>query len=64
MGDLIRFPKQASHEPRAGALVLHVAGAGVVLLADDVELELTPEQARELAGDLVELAADAEGVNA
>lgn len=51
-------PRPRSH--RGAAIVLQVTGPDVVLLADDVELTLTPAQARSLADDLLELADDAE----
>jgi hypothetical protein len=51
-------PRPRPH--KGAAIVLQVAGADVVFMADDVELTLTPEQARDLANDLLELADDAE----
>jgi uncharacterized protein YjeT (DUF2065 family) len=50
-------PKRAPR-PRGLAIVLSVTSSGLVLLADGVELELTPGQARELARDLREMADD------
>lgn len=42
------------------AVSLEARPGGVFLIADDIELGLTPEQARSLADDLDELADDAE----
>ena len=68
-GQLIPFrrPVRAAGTPvprprpvNGGAIVVQVTGPDVVVLADDVELELTPDQARELAQELLDLADDAE----
>lgn len=47
--------------PKGFAVVIASRAGSVSLTADDVELEFTPMQARELALDLMELARDAEG---
>lgn len=43
------------------ACALQVRDGLVFLAADDIELELSPEQARELSRDLAECADDADG---
>jgi hypothetical protein len=42
------------------AVVLEAHAGAVLLIADDIELGLTPEQARELGRELLELADDAD----
>lgn len=69
--DVLPFRRRSARRPahpgpppryRSGpALTLSVEDGDVVLLADSVRLELSPDQAADLAGDLRELAADARG---
>ncbi|MEO7034012.1 MAG: hypothetical protein ABI548_09020 [Polyangiaceae bacterium] len=67
MGKLLPFvrPRQNAggpSGPRASAVsvALEVLPGFVVFLADDLEVGFTPDQARDLASDLVECAEDAE----
>lgn len=60
---IIPFPRRREAEPGVPRFAIAIgARAGeVVLIAHRVQLGFTPEQARELARDLVELADHAEG---
>jgi hypothetical protein len=66
LGALIPFRRKAKPRAMTGAVVtgfavtLEAHADAVLLIADDVELGLTPEQARELGRELLELADDAE----
>lgn len=66
MGDLLRFVRPAKPRAVVGhvvtgfAVVLEAHPGAVLLIADDIELGLTPAQARELGSELLELADDAE----
>ena len=64
MGELLPFVRPAkSLRALASFDALLEARSGAVFLSlGDTESELTPDQARELAADLVELADDAEAV--
>jgi len=55
-----RRRKQAGRIVTGFAIALEARPGAVLLIADEVELGLTPEQARELSRDLAELADDAE----
>jgi hypothetical protein len=66
MGSLIAFRRPAKPRAVVGhvvtgfAVVLEAHAGAVLLIADDIELGLTPEQARELGRELLELADDAD----
>lgn len=66
MGDLLPFQRPTKaravvdHVVTGFAMVLEAHPGAVLMIADDVELGLTPAQARELGRELLELADDAE----
>lgn len=66
MGDIVRFQRRPKPRATVGhvvvgfAVVLEAYQGAVLMLADDVELGLTPEQARELGRELIDIADDAE----
>jgi len=67
MGDLLQFSRPRRERSADGArhvtgfaLVLEARPGAVLMVADEIELGLTPEQARELGRELLELADDAD----
>jgi hypothetical protein len=71
MGQVLKFARPATRRrEQARASGVHVTGFActlearpgeVVLTADGIQLGLSPEQARELAAELLECADDSEG---
>lgn len=55
-----RRPKRSTSTVGTVAITLSVVDGEVVVGLDGFEVDLTPDQARELARDLAELASDAE----
>lgn len=66
MGDIVPFVRRREERDEKRrrvtgfAITLQTSETGVMVIADDVELDMTPAQARSLAADLTELADDAE----